>query len=95
LQAQNIKVKKYWDHKTKPSTYVIEVDDKELFRGNYADGMMFIKSLDNDGMISFWDDYLPEMKRVSKITYRALHVEKELRREIIKLKKELKSLTNK
>jgi len=83
-------MKKYWDHSTKPSTYVIVIDGEEAFRGNYADGMMYVKSLENDGMISFKDDYLPEMNRISKITYRALHVEKELRREIIKLKKELK-----
>jgi len=83
---------KYFDHGTSPSTYVIETGGEEVFRGNYANGMVYIKSLKNDGMISFKDDYLPEVNRISKITYRALKCEQGLRREIIKLKKEIKEL---
>lgn len=83
-------MKKHWDNNTRPSTYVIMIDDKEAFRGKYADGMIYIKSLDNDGMISFKDDYLPEMNRVSKMAYRSLQAQRGLRREIMKLKKEIK-----
>jgi hypothetical protein len=79
-------MKKYFDHSTKPSTYVISLHTEELFRGTYTDGMMYIKSIENDGMISFKDDYLPAIRRVTKRAYRALMSEKELRREIIKLK---------
>lgn len=85
-------MKKYWDNNTKPSTYVITIDDEEAFRGNYASGMMYVKSLENNGMISFKDDYLPEMNRVSKMAYRSLCAEKELRREVFKLKKEIKNI---
>ena len=53
--------------------------------------MMYIKSLENDGMISFEGDYLPVMKEATERSYRLLLAEKELRREIIKLKKDLKS----
>ena len=84
-------MKKYWDHSTKPSTYVVSLHTEELFRGTYTDGMMYIKSIKNNGMISFEDDYLPAMCKVTKRGYRALMSEKELRREIIKLKKELKN----
>ena len=84
-------MKKYWDHSTKPSTYVVCVTGQGAFRGTYTDGMMYIKSIKNGGMISFKDDYLPAMCRVTKRGYRALMSEKELRREIIKLKKELKN----
>ena len=83
---------KYWDHSTKPSTYVISLHTEELFRGTYTDGMMYIKSIKNDGMISFEDDYLPVIQEATKRAYRALMSEKELRREIIKLKKEIKLL---
>ena len=83
-------MKKYFDHSTKPSTYVISLHEEELFRGTYTDGMMYIKSIENDGMISFKDDYLPTIKRVTGIAHRAMTSEKELRREIIKLKKQLK-----
>ena len=83
-------MKKYFDHSTKPSTYVISLHTEELFRGTYTDGMMYIKSIKNDGMISFEDDYLPAIKRVTGIAYKALMSERGLRREIIKLKKQLK-----
>ena len=43
-------------------------------------------------MISFEDDYLPVIQEATKRAYRALMSEKELRREIIKLKKEIKLL---
>jgi len=84
-------VKKYFDHSTKPSTYVIVIDDEEAFRGSYNEGIMYVKSLENDGMISFEDDFLPEWRKMSKNLLRALVSELGLRREIIKLKKELKS----
>ena len=83
-------MKKHWDHSTKPSTYVISLHAEELFRGTYTDGIMYIKSVKNDGMISFEEDYLPAMKRVTGIAYRALMAEKKLRREIFKIKQELK-----
>ena len=85
-------MKKYWDHSTKPSTYVVVVDDKEVFRGGYDQGMIFIKSLQNDGMISFDEDFMPYASTLCKRYYRALMCEKELRRNIIKLKKEIKEL---
>ena len=88
-------MKKYWDHSTKPSTYVVVVDDKEAFRGGYDQGMMFIKSLQNDGMISFEEDFMPYASTLCKRYYRALMCEKELRRNIIKLKKETKELKEK
>lgn len=84
-------MKKYWDHSTKPSTYVVSFEGAVGFVGNYKDGMMYIKSLENKGMISFEEDYLPAMQVTTKRAYRALMVEKELRRDIMKLKKELKS----
>lgn len=28
----------YWDHKTKPSTFVVIKDGKETFRGNFTEG---------------------------------------------------------
>ena len=83
-------MKKYWDHSTKPSTYVISLHTEELFRGTYTDGMMYIKSIKNDGMISFKDDYLPVMCNTIKRACRALAAVKELRIEVLKLKKELK-----
>ena len=85
-------MKKYWDHSTKPSTYVVAVDGKEAFRGSYDQGMTFIKSLQNDGMISFDEDFMPYASTLCKRYYRALMCEKELRRNIIKLKKEIKEL---
>ena len=85
-------MKKYWNHQTKPSTYVISFEGAVGFEGTYRDGMMYLKSLDNEGMISFEADYLPAIRDVTKRVYRALMVEKELRREIIKLKKELKNV---
>lgn len=85
-------VKKYWDHSTKPSTYVIVIDGKEAFRGSYNEGMMYVKSLENDGMISFEDDFLPEWRKMSKNFLRAFMSEQGLRREVVKLKKEIKNL---
>ena len=87
-------VKKYWDHSTKPSTYVIVMDDEEAFRGSYNEGTMYVKSLENDGMISFEDDFLPEWGKMSKNLLRALMSEQGLRQEIVKLKKEIKNLTS-
>ena len=85
-------MKKFWDHSTEPSTYVVVIDGKEEFRGGYDQGMMFIKSLKNDGMISFEEDFMPYASTLCKRYYRALMCERELRREIIKLKKEIKEL---
>ena len=28
----------YWDHKTKPSMFVVTDDGKEVFRGNFTEG---------------------------------------------------------
>ena len=93
-------MKKHWDHSTSPSTYVVSrlkgkgkyAKHTEAFRGSYTDGMMYVKSLENGGMIDFENDYLPAMSKIRTITYRALMVEKELRRNIISLKKELKEI---
>ena len=52
-------MKKYWNHSTKPSTYVVSIEGAVGFTGNYKDGMMYIKSLENKGMINFEEDYLP------------------------------------
>ena len=84
-----MQIKKYWDHSTKPSTYVVCVSEREPFRGSYVDGILYIKSLDNGGMISFQHDYIPSAAKIKKTAYRALMVEKQLRREIIKLKKQI------
>ena len=91
-------MKKYWDHKTSPSTFVIMrpmgkgkyTEWKEVFRGTYDDGMMYIKSLDNSGMISFRDDYIPAMQKIRKHSQNGYALERDLRRQIIKLKKEIK-----
>ena len=91
-------MKKYWDHKTSPSTFVIMrpmgkgkyTEWKEVFRGTYDDGMMYIKSLDNSGMIRFRDDYIPAMQKIRKHCQNGYALERDLRRQIIKLKKEIK-----
>jgi hypothetical protein len=83
---------KFWDHGTSPSTYCIKHEGDIVFRGAYSDGMLFIKASKNGGKIDFIDDYIPAMRKLKKTCYRALMVEKELRREIIKLKKELKNI---
>jgi hypothetical protein len=83
--------KKYWKHDGPPSHYHVEVDEELAFRGSYAQGVMFIKSLNNDGMISFKDDFMPYSQSMCKRYYRSLMCEKELRREILKLKKEIKN----
>lgn len=88
-------MKKYWDHSTSPSTYVVCVTGQAAFRGSYDQGIMFIKSLENDGMINFEEDFMPYANTLCKRYYRALMCEKELRRNIIKLKKELKELKEK
>ncbi len=95
-------IKKYWDHNTSPSTYVINrqmgrgkySEWKEVFRGTYDDGMMYLISLDRGGLISFDSDYLPAMKKLRKHCQNGYALEKDLRRQIIKLKKEIKSLTS-
>ena len=28
----------HWDHSTKPSTFVVKAEEKELYRGNFKDG---------------------------------------------------------
>ena len=87
-------MKKYWDHSTKPSCYVIRENDIEVFRGTYDDGMMYIRSLQCSGMISFKNDYIPAMEKLRKHCQNGYALEKDLRRQIIKLKKEIKSLTS-
>jgi len=67
------------------------VDSEVAFTGSYNQGMMFVKSLENDGMISFEEDFMPYTSTLGKRYYRALMCERDLRREIIKLKKELKN----
>ena len=93
-------MKKYWDHKTSPSTYVINKkigrgkysEWKEVFRGTYDDGMMYLASLDRGGLISFENDYIPAMQKLRKHCKKGYALERTLRREIIKLKKEIKEL---
>ena len=84
-------IKKYWKHDGPPSHYHVEVDGELAFRGSYDQGIIFIKSLDNNGMVSFKDDFLPYSENIHKRYYRSLMCEKELRREILKLKKEIKN----
>ena len=83
--------KKYWNHDGPPSHYHVEVAGELAFRGSYDQGILFIKSLDNNGMINFKDDFIPYADMLCKRYYRALMCERELRREIIKLKKEIKN----
>ena len=83
-------MKRYFDHKTSPSTYCIEVDGDLVFRGTYDDAMLFIKASENGGKIDFLDDYIPAMQRLRKYCQRGFKCERELRREILKLKKEIK-----
>jgi len=52
--------------------------------------MMYIRSLQCSGMISFKNDYIPAMEKLRKHCKNGYALEKTLRREIIKLKKELK-----
>ena len=93
-------MKKYWDHRTSPSTYVINKqvgrgkysEWKEVFRGTYDDGMMYLASLDRGGLISFQGDYLPAMQKLRKHCKNGYALERTLRREIIKLKKEIKAI---
>ena len=93
-------MKKYWDHRTSPSTYVIArligrgkySDWKEVFRGTYDDGMMYLASLDQGGMINFQNDYIPAMEKLRKHCQNGYALERTLRREIIKLKKEIKAI---
>ena len=95
-------IKNYWDHKTSPSTYVIYKqvgrgkysEWKEVFRGTYDDGTMYLTSLDRGGLISFEHDYIPAMEKLRKHCQNGYALEKDLSRQIIKLKKEIKSLTS-
>jgi hypothetical protein len=80
-------MKKYWDHSASPSQWVIVENDTEVFRGSYNDGVLFLKSLDNGGLISFKDDYIPAMQKLRKYCQKGFALERQLRREIIKLKK--------
>ena len=85
-------IKKYWKHDGPPSHYHVEVDGELAFRGSYDQGIMFLKSLERDGMVSFEDDFMPYSETICKRYYRALMCEKDLRRQILKLKKEIKEL---
>jgi NADH:ubiquinone oxidoreductase subunit B-like Fe-S oxidoreductase len=84
-------IKKFWDHSVSPSRWVVKKGEVELFRGTYDDGVLFLKSLDNGGLISFNDDYIPAMQKLRKYCQKGYALERKLRRDIIKLKKELKS----
>ena len=84
-------IKKFWDHSASPSQWVIKKGEAELFRGTYDDGVLFLKSLDNGGLISFNNDYIPAMQKLRKYCQKGFALERQLRRDIIKLKKELKS----
>tara|TARA_B100002019_G_scaffold293417_1_gene320871 strand:+ start:2412 stop:2693 length:282 start_codon:yes stop_codon:yes gene_type:complete len=86
-----IEYKKYWDHSVSPSQWVIKRKEDEVFRGTFDDGVIFLRSLDNGGMISFKNDYIPAMQKLRKYCKKGFALEKQLRRDIIKLKKELKS----
>jgi hypothetical protein len=85
-------MKKFWDHSTKPSTWVVKEGGDEIFRGAFRDGVMYLKSLKSNGLISFKDDYLPAIKEATKRAYKSLMCERDLRREVFKLKKEIKIL---
>ena len=85
-------MKKYWDHSASPSQWVIKKNETELFRGTFDDGVVFLRSLDNGGMISFKNDYIPAMQKLRKYCQKGFALEKDLRRQIIKLKKENKAL---
>ena len=85
-------VKKFWDHSASPSQWVIKKGESELFRGTFDDGVIFLRSLDNGGMISFKNDYIPAMQKLRKYCQKGFALEKDLRRQIIKLKKENKVL---
>ena len=87
-----IECKKYWDHSVSPSQWVIKKNETELFRGTFDDGVIFLRSLDNGGMISFKNDYIPAMQKLRKYCQKGFALEKDLRRQIIKLKKENKAL---
>lgn len=87
-----IECKKYWDHSASPSQWVIKKGEFEIFRGTFDDGVIFLRSLDNGGMISFKDDYIPAMQKLRKYCQKGFALEKDLRRQIIKLKKENKAL---
>jgi len=86
------KTKKFWDHSASPSQWVIKKNETELFRGTFDDGVIFLRSLDNGGMISFKNDYIPAMQKLRKYCQRGFALEKQLRRDIIKLKKENRAL---
>ena len=34
----------YWDHKTKPSTFVVTDEGKEIFRGNFTEGYKILST---------------------------------------------------
>ena len=93
-------MKKYWDHRTSPSTYVIArligrgkySDWKEVFRGTYDDGMMYLASLDQGGMINFQNDYIPAMEKLRKHCQNGYALVRTLRREIIKVNIEIKAI---
>ena len=84
-------MKKFWDHSVSPSQWVIKKGESELFRGTFDDGVIFLRSLDNGGMIRFKEDYIPAMQKLRKYCQKGFALEKQLRRDIIRLKKELKS----
>lgn len=37
----------YWDHKTKPSTFVVLEEGKEIYRGGFADGYKLLNKRRN------------------------------------------------
>ncbi len=88
-------IKRFWDHSASPSQWVIKREDVELFRGTYNDGVMYLLSLENAGMISFKKDYIPAMEKLRKHCQRGYALERDLRRQIIKLKKEIKAYESK
>jgi len=81
--------KKCFDHSTTPTTYCIEYGGNVVFRGTYNDGMLFMKAYENGGKIDFLDDYIPAMRKLRERCYRSMTCERGLRREIIKLKKQI------
>ena len=56
-------IKRFWDHSASPSQWVIKREDVELFRGTYDDGVMYLLSLENAGMIA---QTLPKRLRFRK-----------------------------
>jgi dCMP deaminase len=49
----------YFDHKTKPSTFVVTYNGEEIFRGNFTEGYKIFQDLpsDNQPKMINWDEY--------------------------------------